>query len=97
MSPTNNTSRTSERSNPVPHVIVKLWPGKSGAEKRRLSDAIVRDVGSALGYGDESVSVAFQEVAPKDWTDQVFEPDIIGKWDTLTKEPGYGRRPDGGR
>lgn len=26
------------------HVIVKLWPGKTQAQKLELSDAIVRDV-----------------------------------------------------
>jgi len=29
----------------LPHVIVKLWPGKSAEQKRQLSDAIVSDVG----------------------------------------------------
>lgn len=78
----------------MPHVIVKLWPGKSDDQKRRLSDAIVRDVTSVLNYGDESVSVAFEEVPASDWSAKVVEPDIIAKWDNLTKEPGYGpRRP----
>jgi 4-oxalocrotonate tautomerase len=78
----------------MPHVIVKLWPGKSAEQKRRLSDAIVRDVTSILNYGDESVSVAFEEVPANEWTDRVFNPDILGKWDSLTKEPGYGPRPN---
>jgi 4-oxalocrotonate tautomerase len=77
----------------MPHIIVKLCPGKSEDQKRHLSDAIVGDVTSILNYGDESVSVAFEEVASENWTGQVFEPDIIGKWESLTKEPGYGRRP----
>jgi phenylpyruvate tautomerase PptA (4-oxalocrotonate tautomerase family) len=47
----------------VPHVIVKLWPGKSEAQKRGLSDAIVRGVTDILNYGEESVSVGFEEVA----------------------------------
>jgi len=74
----------------MPHVIVKLWPGKSAEQKARLTEAIVRDVTSILHYGDESVSVALEEVAPDDWTEQVYKPDILGKWDQLTKEPGYG-------
>ncbi len=78
----------------MPHVIVKLWPGKPAKQKRRLSDAIVRDVTSILNYGDESVSVAFEEVASNEWIERVFNPDILGKWDTLTKDPGYGQRPD---
>ena len=77
----------------MPHVIVKLWPGKSDDQKRRLSDAIVRDVTSALNYREESVSVAFEEVAASDWMEKVVEPDIAAKWNRLTKEPGYGPRP----
>jgi 4-oxalocrotonate tautomerase len=77
----------------MPHVIVKLWPGKSDEQKQRLSDAIVRDVTRVLNYGDESVSVAFEEFPSQNWTDQVFKPDILQKWDSLTKEPGYGPRP----
>jgi 4-oxalocrotonate tautomerase len=77
----------------MPHVIIKLWPGKSEDQKQRLSNAIVKDVTSILDYGDEAVSVGFEEVAPKDWTEKVFEPDILAKWSTLLKEPGYGPRP----
>jgi 4-oxalocrotonate tautomerase len=81
----------------VPHVIVKLWPGKSDEQRTRLSEAIVRDVTSILDYGDEAVSVAFEEVAPADWSEKVYKPHILGKWDQLTKEPGYGPRPSGRR
>ena len=77
----------------MPHVIVKLWPGKSDQQKRRLSDAILRDVTQVLSYADESVSVSFEEVSPSDWTEKVVGPDIIAKWESLTKEPGYGPRP----
>ncbi|MEZ5580473.1 MAG: tautomerase family protein [Candidatus Competibacteraceae bacterium] len=77
----------------MPHVIVKLWPGKSDAQKAQLTEAIVRDVTSILHYGDESVSVALEEVAPNDWTEQVYKPDILGKWEQLTKQPGYGPQP----
>jgi len=77
----------------MPHIIVKLWPGKSDEQKSQLTAAIVRDVTGILNSGEASVSVAFEEVSPDDWNDQVFEPDILEKWDKLTKEPGYGRRP----
>lgn len=73
----------------MPHVIVKLWPGKSDDQKRRLSRAITDSVTSILGYGDKSVSVGFEEIGAADWTDKVVGPDILGKWDTLAKQPGY--------
>jgi hypothetical protein len=39
--------------------------------------------------------VAFEEVAPAEWTSKVYEPDIAMKWRTLTKLPGYGEQPFG--
>ena len=32
----------------MPHVIVKLWPGKSEAQKARLAEKITRDVMEGL-------------------------------------------------
>lgn len=73
----------------MPHVVVKLWPGKSEQLKRRLADKIVKDVMAVLNYGEESVSVAMEEVKPEDWTEKVYKPDIRGKWDKLYQKPGY--------
>ena len=73
----------------MPHVIVKLWPGKSEDQKARLADAITRDVMNVLNYGEESVSVAMEEVEPQDWAEQVYKPDIVNKPEQLYKKPGY--------
>jgi len=73
----------------MPHVIVKLWTGKSQKQKARLAEEITRAVMSTLNYGEESVSVAIEEIEPKDWTDKVYRPDIIAKAETLYKKPGY--------
>ena len=58
---------------------MELWPGKSDEQKAQLTEAIVRDVTNVFHFDDASVSVAFEEVAPEDWTEQVFETDILGK------------------
>lgn len=73
----------------MPHVIVKLWPGKSERQKTELAAAIVKDVMKVLSYGEESVSLAFEEVKPSDWGEKVYKPDIKGKWSQLYKKPGY--------
>jgi 4-oxalocrotonate tautomerase len=73
----------------MPHIIVKLWPGKSEAQKKELAERITQDVMSVLKYGDESVSVSMEEVSSRDWMEKVYKPDIQKKWDTLYKEPGY--------
>ena len=82
-----NKARIEERT--MPHVIVKLWPGKSEQQKRRLAAAITKDVASVLNYGDESVSVALEEIAAAEWGEKVYRPDIVEKAATLYKKPGY--------
>jgi len=76
----------------MPHVIVKLWPGKSQLQKMRLAEAITKDVMEILHYGDESVSVAMEEVEPQDWSEKVYKPDIKNNWDQVYKKPGYDER-----
>jgi 4-oxalocrotonate tautomerase len=73
----------------MPHVIIKLWPGQSEAQKSQLAERIVRVVMEVLGYGEESVSVAMEEVEARDWAEKVFKPDIVSKPDQLYKKPGY--------
>jgi len=73
----------------MPHVIVKLWPGKSEQQKTRLAEAITKDVMDILYYGEESVSVAMEEVKSQDWAEKVYKPDIRTQWDKLYKKPGY--------
>ena len=73
----------------MPHVIVKLWPGKSEQQKNRLAAAITKDIMDILHYGEESVSVAMEEVKSQDWVEKVYKTDIKGNLDKLYKKPGY--------
>lgn len=73
----------------MPHVIVKLWPGTSEKRKHELASRITQAVMDTLHYGEQSVSVGFEEIAAKDWMASVFDPDIQAKSQTLYKKPGY--------
>lgn len=73
----------------MPHVVVKLWPGKSEQQKMQLAEEITKALMTVLQYGEESVSVAIEEVKSDDRAEKVYKPDIQGKWDTLYKKPGY--------
>ncbi len=73
----------------MPHVVVKLWPGKSDQQKTELADAITRNVMKVLRYSEDAVSVGFEEVAAADWAERVYRPDIQDKWEQLYKKPGY--------
>ena len=76
----------------MPHVIVKLWPGKTERQKNRLAEAITKNVMNILQYGEESVSVAMEEVKPQDCVERVYRPDIKRNLDKLYKKPGYDEK-----
>ena len=73
----------------MPHVSVKLYPGRSDEDKAELARAITKNVTTILKCGEESVSVAIEDVPPGDWVETVFKPEIAGKTDKLFKKPGY--------
>ncbi|MEZ4526202.1 MAG: tautomerase family protein [Desulfobacterales bacterium] len=73
----------------MPHVIVKLWPGRSEQDKKRLAEAIVKDVVNITKCGEESVSVAIEEIEPGDWKEKVYDPEIRRNMEKLYKKPGY--------
>jgi 4-oxalocrotonate tautomerase len=76
-----------ERS--MPHVVVKLYPGRSEEQKSRLAEQIVRDLTTILKCGEDAVSVAIEDIKADDWAEKVYKPEIQNKWDTLYKKPGY--------
>jgi 4-oxalocrotonate tautomerase len=76
----------------MPHVIVKLVSGKSEHQKKRLAEAITKNVTEILNHGDDAVSVSFEEFQKQDWASEVYRPDIKAKWDSLYKKPGYDEK-----
>ena len=73
----------------MPHVIVKMHPGRSEQQKVRLTETIVKDVITFTGVGDGAVSVSIEEIGPSDWTEKVYQPDILNGPGKLYKKPGY--------
>ena len=73
----------------MPHVIVKLYPGRSEEQKSKLAYEIVKDVVAIAKCEEKSVSVAFEEIEKDDWAKKVYKPDILNRKDSLYKEPGY--------
>jgi 4-oxalocrotonate tautomerase len=67
----------------MPHIIVKVWPGKSERQKTRPPEHIVKDVTTILDYGEESVSVAVEEVKPREWMEKVYNPEILPSFEKL--------------
>lgn len=73
----------------MPHVIVKLFPGRSKEQKKQLAGEIVKSVTDIAVCEEKAVSVAFEEVEPDDWAETVYRPDIINNKKNLVVTPGY--------
>jgi 4-oxalocrotonate tautomerase len=73
----------------MPHVSIKLYPGRSEQDKARLAEQIAKDVVTIAKCKEESVSVAIEEIGPADWAEKVYKPDILSNWEKLYKKPGY--------
>ncbi len=73
----------------MPHVVVKLFSGRSEAQKKRIAEAVTRAVMETARCTEDAVSVAIEDVAPEAWDRAVYEPEIRGHWDKLYKKPGY--------
>ena len=73
----------------MPHIIVKLYPGRSEQQKTRLAEEIVKDVVAIAKCEEKSVSVAIEEIKPEAWAEEVYSPDILDNPEKLYKKPGY--------
>lgn len=73
----------------MPHVTVKLWPGRTDEVKRNLAEQIAKDVAAGLTVDIGDVSVAFEEVERSDWGDKVYKPEIRDNMDNIYFKPGY--------
>jgi 4-oxalocrotonate tautomerase len=81
---------TTERRNArMPHVIVKLHAGRSETQKARLAEEVTKAVMAGAGCGADAVSVSIEDIAPKDWVEKVYKPDIAAHPHRLYKKPGY--------
>lgn len=60
----------------MPHVVVKLWPGRNDEMKTNLAKKIAEAVVEELDVDFGDVSVAFEEVSRSDWGEKVYKKEI---------------------
>ena len=73
----------------MPHVIIKLYPGRTDEQKTKLAGEIVKDIVAIAKCEAKSVSVAIEEVEPGNWDEKVYKPDILNNKGDLIIAPGY--------
>ena len=60
----------------MPHVVVKLWPGRNDEIKKNLAERVAQTVADNLGVDVGDVSVAVEEVEKRDWGEKVYKAEI---------------------
>lgn len=73
----------------MPHITVKMHPGRTEQQKTQLAARIVKDVIDVIKCDEKVVSVTIEDVKPEDWAQKVYKPDILENRDKLYKQPGY--------
>lgn len=73
----------------MPHIIVKMCPGRTGEKKRELADRLAAESARTLGVDEGELSVDIREVPEEDWAREVYRADILGRMEQLYRRPDY--------
>lgn len=73
----------------MPHIIVKLYPGRGEEQKINIVESITAAVSENLNIDKSTISVAIEEVPAENWAEEVYKKDIIDKQENLYRKPGY--------
>jgi 4-oxalocrotonate tautomerase len=73
----------------MPHVIVKMYPGRSEELKNDMVSRITKVITDSLGVDESAVSVALEEIERENWKEAVYKPDIMQKEHLLYKARIY--------
>lgn len=60
----------------MPHIIVKILTGRTAEDKQRLAERITLAVMNTVGASESSISVAVEDVEPREWCSKVYDIDI---------------------
>lgn len=71
----------------MPHVIVKMYKGRTDEQKKRLAEGIRETLVQTIGAGVDHISVSVEDYDPADWH-KVEAAEIDGKPETLYMKAG---------
>ena len=87
--PVNKLCISNQKWSNMPHIIVKLWPGRTIEQKTALCDKITEALKTSIDATDDSISIAIEEIPKEKWKELVYDTEITGKEELLYKKPGY--------
>ena len=73
----------------MPHVIIKMYEGRSEEQKEALVAAVTKDVIEIANASEAAVSIAIEDYPKEEWPEAVYRPDILEYEGDLRRAPGY--------
>ncbi len=73
----------------MPHINIKMYEGKTEQEKQAICKALAEAFIATTGCPDKALSIAIEDIAPDNWAEDVFRPEILEKAEKIYKQPGY--------
>ena len=72
----------------MPHITVKMYPGRGKELKQRVSDELTKALVNALGIPETAVSDSIQDVEKEKWDETVVQTEIVRNPECVFKKPG---------
>jgi 4-oxalocrotonate tautomerase len=69
----------------MPHIIVKLYPGRTIEQKNKLVEKLTQAVIESVNVAEDTISIGIEEIQKENWEEEVNKPDIIRKQNTIYK------------
>ncbi|URA09286.1 tautomerase family protein [Thermospira aquatica] len=73
----------------MPHIIVKMYPGRTMEQKKALTEAIREALIQSIGADPKTISLAIEEIPPSEWKEKVYDKEIVPQMENLWIKPGY--------
>lgn len=70
----------------MPHIVIKMYPGRPEEKKKLLAEKILKTAAEVLGVDESAFSISIEEIPQEKWID-LFKNEIINS--NLYVKPGY--------
>lgn len=73
----------------MPHISIKHFPVDNPDLEMQLRDQMLELIASAFECHRDVISIALEPIEQDQWDKEVYQPEIVNKFDLLIKKPNY--------
>lgn len=74
----------------MPHIDIKCYPkGLSETQLKAFADDLTAFASERLSTPPEFITIAYTEIAPENWKEEVYDAEVRPQVATLLRKPQY--------